>query len=209
MVDARDTDVGEILAVYTDLIESAFALNDEAFTWIAHGRGARVAAGIAAIERAKDAAGRARALGAVGFGRGGFDLRERDRFLAFVAVQRSALARALAYVEEVRPDLVPQSMVARQEVKRLRDRVRKTRPGEAIPDVSATEWWAASTVWIDRLRSFEEAMVITLYRTAEERQRSAANRVAAWSIWMAVSFLAAAASPVLIRQSARARPSVG
>ncbi|WP_373356567.1 methyl-accepting chemotaxis protein [Pseudoroseicyclus sp. CXY001] len=106
------------------------------------------------LNEAKERAGLERAMGATGLG-SGFTLALHDRFVALGALQEAYL---VAMTEELgSPELADELRASdeAQALQALRDRMNASLVGGDLGGLSAPEWFAVSTRWIDRLRAAE------------------------------------------------------
>lgn len=152
---SRDITVPELAAYYTGIIRKALTLTGMTFADVHLGSISLAGASFVALNEGKEAAGIERAMGAVGFGSGGFSQDGFRNFVSAAAKQSIALKQAELYSAEVMPGLDFASFSERKAIEDLRQLAADSMEGGDLASVSGPEWFAVSTAWIERLRSIE------------------------------------------------------
>ncbi|MGZ2258781.1 methyl-accepting chemotaxis protein [Roseobacter sp. A03A-229] len=154
-VSSLAVSVGDLTALYTSMIKDALTITDITFADIHLGSVALAGASYVALSEGKEAAGQERALGAVGFGTGGFSTEQYARFVGAAAQQRFALMQAELYSAEAVPGLDFSQFSEGTAIDDLRQIAKRSMEGGDLEGVSGPDWFAVSSEWIERLRSVE------------------------------------------------------
>ena len=154
-VTAQETTVPEMARFYTAAIRRALRLSAERYQSTRLWETVELGDAIIALSDAKEWAGLQRAAGATGLGQGAFAL---PVYRAFV--QRGAAEAGLLQVSEpvlhnfmIEVDFATE--VAPTGVSAFRDAIETAGPGADMSRFAAPDWFAASTRWIEVLRSVE------------------------------------------------------
>ncbi|MEO1024923.1 MAG: methyl-accepting chemotaxis protein [Pseudomonadota bacterium] len=167
--------VPQMAGFYTATVRSSIELSTYMYAHFEELELSRAGAGLANLTEAKEAAGLERAMGATGFGRGAFPSLVLRRFGEFGRLQRSELAQAALFTGLL-GDVQFQSGPEFEEVSRLREIVFSS-DGQELKGISATEWFTASTAWIEHLRDYESQFkdVILAHAAKLTRESQAAS----------------------------------
>lgn len=166
-VDEVGITVPEMAKYFTGTIRKAMAFAEEEL--IQHGAGEirQLAAGLVAVSEAKEAAGLQRAAGAGGLSPETIPAGAYYAFLQRQSVESGFLRFAEGALGGAAGELRLDARSAGSGIEEARSAIISAGPGGQV-DLTAPEWFAISTAWIDELRKVEEqiAGVITDRATA-------------------------------------------
>ena len=164
-VDAIDTTVPELAAVYTGIITNLLWKSEHLLIAETSGDVLRLGTGLLALAEAKEAAGLQRAYGATGLGAGSFSKPVFQAYLGKHASNQALLAIATTEFETHLPNIDFDADLKASGVLEIYNEVVVVGAETKAPDFTATEWFQRSTDWITRLRAHELAgmdMIVTL-----------------------------------------------
>ena len=118
------------------------------------------------LSDAKEWAGLQRAAGATGLGKGAFSLQDYQDFIKRGSAEAGLLQRAEPSLVEFVPDLDLTHAAQRSGVSTLRSDIVAAGPGADLSYLSAPDWFATSTRWIETLRAVELKVANILSETA-------------------------------------------
>ena len=172
-IDALDATGPQSGQYYTGVIRSLLHYLEDQMTDQHDASIAALLAGFVALAESKEAAGLQRAAGAGGLGGGVFT---PDLYRAFVergAAEDVMLSLARAELSEYLavPDLT--EVQAQTGVTAMRAAIVAAGPGGSVPDLTAPQWFAAATAWIDSLAEVEVRLMGEITRLAEEHAAQA------------------------------------
>ncbi|PTW44485.1 methyl-accepting chemotaxis protein [Rhodovulum kholense] len=188
-IDALDLTVPQLAGYYTGIIDSLLT----AATRIRTGKVASATAVLMEAQElvalAKESAGLERAMGATGLGSETFPNEVYRRFMALGARQSALLARAQTVLG--RPDFVSTIEASKpaQTIAPMRETIAALPYGGARGDLTAPQWFAASTAWIDRLRAVESDLGQEIGLLAEGNRAQAERAMVVGSIATGVGVL--------------------
>ena len=196
-VDGTLLTVPEMASWYTGTIRIAIQLKGGVILNSPNPEVVRLGAGIQALTEAKEAAGLKRASGATGLGAGTFAEPVYRGFLARDAIERSMLSLAISVFGPLTDDVDFEAARDESGVRAFRDAIIGAGVGNAPSGITAPEWFAASTAWIEFLRGVESDLSGDI--------ASIANRSVTESlIWLvAVSVLSIASIVACVKLSLR------
>jgi len=192
-VTAGAIDPDAAIAGYTGLIEATMA-PIEALTRDAQvGATARAVIAYSSILRAKEAAGLERAIGAGAFTPTGFDKNQFDRFVSFGAAQHSLIEMARRFGDAGQVANLDQFTASLPEkaVQKIRE-LAKQAALAGDTGIDPLEWFRASTVRIDAIKTLEDAFSAQLTKVVSSAASSARDRLT-WTMALVLALSAAAA----------------
>ncbi|MEM9248025.1 MAG: methyl-accepting chemotaxis protein [Pseudomonadota bacterium] len=154
-ISTLDTTVPDMAGRYTAAISQNILLQGKALSGIEISGMGKIGAGWLALTKAKEAAGLERAMGATGIGAGGFSPSIFNRFLNFGAVQTTHLEDAALFAEPVLGVVAFTSFPEFAGVDAIRTEVASGGGDISTLSITAPEWFALSTAWVERLRRVE------------------------------------------------------
>ncbi|KMW58332.1 Methyl-accepting chemotaxis protein [Candidatus Rhodobacter oscarellae] len=175
-INALTISVADMVPVYTDLITHALDISEELLVSQKDPHVVRLGAGLLALAEAKEAAGRERAVGAAGFGTGQFNMQQFRTFVGFGSVEHGLLSTAEKEFHGLIEGIDFKRDLESSGLGEFRDIVYAAGPGGAISGVTAAEWFARSTAWIENLRRDE--------LKAEEAVHKIGNGLAIWRTFL-------------------------
>ncbi|MGR3375236.1 methyl-accepting chemotaxis protein [Salipiger abyssi] len=154
-IDALRLTVPELAGYYTGIIDQLMSASSHIRIGASADRAAMLMEAVELVALAKESAGLERAMGATGLGAERFPDAVHRRFAELGARQRAFLAQAGATLN--RPGFVEElaARPAAQAVEPMRAAIAALPYGGPAPDMTASDWFAASTAWIDDLRAVE------------------------------------------------------
>lgn len=169
-VSQQSRSVAQMAKAYTGIIvglldEVASVVHDVSDVHSAHAAAAYVAA-----LNAKELAGRERAVGAAGFGKGSFTAEQHKTFLALAAKQDALFAETKSRAGGALAAALTAALegAEAQEVARLRAIGYDSITTADLRGITGPEWFAASTARIDRLKEVEDLAAAELLAAAGE-----------------------------------------
>lgn len=161
-IDALALTVPELAGYYTGIIETLMAASSRVRLGAGGDPGATLMEAAELVALAKESAGLERAMGAAGLGGTRFADPVHRRFTDLGARQRAFLTRAEAVLG--RPGFVAglTDAPAARRLEPMRQAIVALPYGGERGRLTAPAWFAASTAWIDDLRSAEAALVAEL-----------------------------------------------
>lgn len=174
-IDALNMTVPEMARWYTQEIRTSLELSenmliDQEITEII-----RIGTGFIALAEGKEAAGLQRAAGATGLGSGSFSPNVFYRFLELGAIETQSLHRVQLELGELLAGTDFKALQEQSGVASLRSRIIAEGVNAAPDGLTAPEWFARSTAWIEALREIE--LKITKEIAAQ------AQATASWAFW--------------------------
>ncbi|MCR8550794.1 methyl-accepting chemotaxis protein [Salipiger sp. P9] len=161
-IDSLRLTVPELAGFYTGIIDQLMAASRQIRLGANADRAALLMEASELVALAKESAGLERAMGATGLGATRFPDAVHQRFTELGARQRAFLARAgevlgdAAFVERLN------ARPAAQAVAPMRAAIVGLPYGGALDGLTAPDWFAASTAWIDDLRAVEAGLMADL-----------------------------------------------
>ncbi|MBY6002813.1 methyl-accepting chemotaxis protein [Salipiger bermudensis] len=154
-IDALELRVPELAGYYTGIIRQLMAASSQVRLGAGGDRGAVLMEAAELVALAKESAGLERAMGATGLGGDHFAPTVYRRFADLGAQQAAFLARAETVLGE--PGFVEelQKQQAARTVGAMRQTILSLPYGTGRDGLTAPQWFAASTAWIDDLRLVE------------------------------------------------------
>jgi methyl-accepting chemotaxis protein len=168
-VDTFEITVPEMAKRYTASIRSALGENEERLVNLGTGELTRLGAGLVALSEAKEAAGLQRAAGATGLGAGVFKPNVFNAFIQRQAIEDKLLAIALLELDGIADSIDFTAMQEEAGVLAFRTAIVSAGANAAPEGLTAPEWFARSTAWIEMLRDLELQAVDYITATAGER----------------------------------------
>ncbi len=174
--------VGDMASYYTQVINTLLTMSTSSSLGVLNGRVSEAGAAYAAVLQAKERAGLERAMGANGFGSGGFAADIYVKFVEFGAAQNTFLAVAeerggSGDVAFLRNALSGPIM---DDVDAMRAIARNSAFGGALGEVTGPQWFAASTARIDVLKTVEDRFAASLGEAARDASSSALLALVTW-----------------------------
>ena len=185
--------VPDLARSYTAIIDDALALKTDVSATNVFGELEPYARASVLMSQAKEAAGLERAAGATGLGQAIFPEAVYVNFVSLAAVQTQVMDLADA-------ELGNASIVERLTLKpsyvrltEMRQKVKDAVISGARPELAASDWFAASTDWIDEISSVERSLINEL-RDASVVAADEARQTLRQSLWIssAITVLAVA-----------------
>jgi len=178
-IDAFTLTVPELAAYYTGIIDHLLAAANRIRLGAGVDRTAQLMEAAELLSLAKESAGLERAMGATGLGAPEFPEAVHRRFTELGARQRAFLARVGGVLGD--PEFVSalRARPAAQAVEPMRDAIAALSYGGEVGDLTAPQWFAASTAWIDDLREAEAGLMAEL-----EAQTAADAASARRNLWV-------------------------
>ncbi len=165
--------VPEMATSYTSAVRTTLELQRAALSRFRLRGTEKAGAGWIALAEAKEAAGLERAMGATGLGAGSFDPPIMQNFLRLGAIQNSQLSDVELYVGDTLGGVEFMALPEFQEVAEVRSEITASGGRADAVSKSAPEWFAISTEWIERLRTFELELGTSLSAVALAQGKSA------------------------------------
>ncbi|WP_246149724.1 methyl-accepting chemotaxis protein [Tritonibacter litoralis] len=172
-VDRGAIEAREIKQAFSKAIT---ALLDESAAELLHQSNSElvnISSGVVALDLAKEAAGKQRAAGVAVFTEGGGDLKDYHDFVAYGAAEFEQLHRAQAVLSEYLPGLDLEARAVEIGLKDVIYRVDTEGPALDRPYMSAEEWFALSTEWVNYLHDVEVDMADILITKATKAKKAA------------------------------------
>ncbi|MEM6546755.1 MAG: nitrate- and nitrite sensing domain-containing protein [Pseudomonadota bacterium] len=187
-VDAFTVTVPDLARFYTGAINDLLSMADDPMLTGAYSDLARQNMLYANILLAKELAGLERAAGAVGFGRGAFDIDTYAWFSSLRERQKLLLDRvdALANEQERAALTAALNNPAVTRLADLRSLARKSIATGEVDGVTGPEWFDASTAYLDELRTLEQTMAAFIRSGA----LGAAEDAKTWALTVLVAAVA-------------------
>jgi methyl-accepting chemotaxis protein len=189
-VDALALGVPEMAVWYTSAIRAALTTAEQAFLGLENAETAQLGAGFTALTEAKEAAGLQRATGASGLGAGSFSAPLFRNFIALGAVE----AKLLNLAELELGDLIAEGALAgvRQStgISSLREAITDSGGVTTILDLTAQDWFATSTAWIEALYEIETQVLGAMTAIATQMRSDAIVSLALTSTLVLAALLA-------------------
>lgn len=159
----------------------------------------RVAVKVASLEAllaAKEFSGIERAIGSGGFAAGGFDYQRVRQLERLITRQNDNLARFRTFAEDgFRADVdAIAELDATADLKRMREVAFSSFNSGDIQDVTASDFFGATTVRIDAFKDVEDRLVTAIADTANEIARSSLFLVVALALGVLIAAAASAGS---------------
>ena len=174
-VSERSTSVPDLVSYYTGLIDELIVVtqrvlrraDDPALTDLASAYGSLIVV--------KERAGLERAMGAVGFGKGGFTHQDIARFSEYAGAERDLRkAVKIAHTTEVATTLKNLlSSAEHAELLRLRQIALRSLESGDMQGVEGKTWFATASAWIDRIKAAEDDLRPAMLETIEGLRASA------------------------------------
>ena len=174
-IDADDVAVPAMAAVYTDAIHHLIVAIEGINDYAPSGDMAAYSEAYIAMIHAKEAAGRERAAGAVGFGSGEFPPAVYASMLTLQGMQLTDFALFGSLATEHANDELNALLASDVEatVADMRETARMQPFGGDVSGISAGDWFAASTARIDGLRAVEDVIFDDIIQLASSTASSA------------------------------------
>ncbi|WGW04969.1 methyl-accepting chemotaxis protein [Tropicibacter oceani] len=210
-IDGLAMTVPELAGYYTGIINALIEVSTRVRTGRAMDRTAILMEAQQYLSLAKEAAGLERAMGATGLGSDSFAPQVHQRFVALSARQGAYLARAQAvlgqpgFAEDIRATRAAQTAQA------MRDTIHALPYGGALGDLTAPQWFAASTAWIDQLRAVESGLGAQLIAVTDAARAEAQGTMLRQSVIVLVGCLFGLGLAVVLveRLTTRLRKLIG
>lgn len=175
-IDALRMTVPELAKIYTGLIVAVLDKSETLLLGETSGDVLRIGSALAALGRAKEAAGLQRAIGAAGLGAGVFVTGTYEAYIQKHAENQTLLSRAAAELQPFLPDLGLEADLAKSGVLEVYSAVVTAGPGAVAPKIPASDWFARSTDWINSIRATElQAMKAMVTAAKTQLQASTLN----------------------------------
>ncbi|WP_136440016.1 methyl-accepting chemotaxis protein [Pacificoceanicola onchidii] len=172
-IDAFETTVPKLAGYYTGIINALISVSTHARTTPSVESVNTLLEAQQYVSLAKEAAGLERAMGATGLGSEAFPDAIHKRYTSLAARQMGFLARAEAVLKRdgFQADLM--STGAAQTADSMRQTILSLPYGGDVGSLTAPEWFAASTAWIDALREVDIALGQEIAGAAAQAEASA------------------------------------
>ncbi len=188
-VESRSAARPELVAQYTALVRRTLDLSKTLILSKTNPEFTRLGAGLVDLTEAKEAAGLQRAAGASGLGGGIFDAETYRAFVARGAVEASYLKAATLELGAALGGLDFDRDRAESGVTEVQQAILAAGAGVPVSIVTAPEWFARSTRWIETLRDVEERAFEEMGGIAAAAAGSAATLLAYTIAVSALAFL--------------------
>ena len=176
-VSDQGATVPEMAGVFTAAIRAALSVNMQALSEVQIAEVGRAGAGWISLSEAKESAGLERAMGAVGFGSGQFPPNIQRRYDQLGAMQDAQLSKAELFLRSMLGEINFKGFAEYKAVEAMRAIVDEANGGPELGGVTAPDWFATSTAWIESLRTVEITLGENAVAMAEAEARSADLRV--------------------------------
>ncbi|MEM6824572.1 MAG: methyl-accepting chemotaxis protein [Pseudomonadota bacterium] len=190
LVSDQQAAIPEMAEVYTDAIRHALTANVVSLGNIQIAAVSRIGIGWISLAEAKEAAGRERATGVVGFDAGRFEPDVLKQYKEFGAVQKTNLEKTHWFLEGTSLDADYESFAEFQAVDALRKVVAEASGETDLAGVTASDWFSVSTAWIDRLRATEVDLGNAAVSMAANKAQAATRDVIIYGAISALALLA-------------------
>ncbi|MEM1274814.1 MAG: nitrate- and nitrite sensing domain-containing protein [Pseudomonadota bacterium] len=189
-IDGLSATVPELAGYYTTAIDELLIVGALSTQYVANRDLLTFAVAAVHVAAAKEAAGLERAMGATGLGRGTFDVPLFSRATALIARQDLAL-------QIVGEELADDGYFARLQlhqsyldVQAMRDQIVASMQGGSLAGLTAGDWFATSTAWVDHLREIELGMIDQGTQLALQQRQAADAALRQHAIFAVVILLA-------------------
>ena len=186
-VDDQALTVPQMAGWYTGNINAALALSNDALLLSLEPEILRLGNGWAALAQAKESAGLQRAAGATGLGAGAFSPKVFNGFVSLGAIERKSLGTAMSLLDEIITQELLDDGIQRSDVGAFRTAIIDAGVNAAPEGLTAPDWFASSTAWIDGLREIE----LTIASLVSARAESISTAALVWLVISASTTVAA------------------
>lgn len=200
LISSKNTNVPDLAAFYTQAVRSALAMNNQTLSQLESLGLARGGAGLIQLSSAKEAAGLERAMGATGFGRGAFAPDIYARFVHYGELQQMLLRHGALFADVLGANVDFLVSSENSAADRFRETVRVS-AGNEVRGVSAVDWFATSTAWVERLRDYETAFEQALHASAEAELLTARNRLMGFVVTSVICLLVSLVGGMFVLRS--------
>lgn len=197
-IDAQRITVPELASFYTGVIVDLISFSDDPLRLGLTGQVATLDMMYGAVLMAKEYAGRERAVGAAGFGAGGFTL---DGFIAFnglQARQQLLFDQVLRHADPALKAAVETAFAspAARRIEALRALAEETLAGGDLGEIDGPAWFVASTAWLAEIKQIEAILAAEILRLSGEKAAqaelyAALEAAAAFGVLLLCGFLGA------------------
>ncbi|MEM9317525.1 MAG: nitrate- and nitrite sensing domain-containing protein [Pseudomonadota bacterium] len=192
-IDGITTTVPELAQYYTYVIDEFLTVIGLSTEYVQDRQMLTLALAAVHVSLAKESAGLERAMGATGLGQGAFSVSVFNRFSELNGRQDLALQIA---GEELADDEFVERLHAHPTfvaVQAMRDQIIESVSGGTLDGLTAADWFATSTDWVDHLRDIEVGFTEEAARLALQLEAESFAALQQHTIFAVVSVLLVAA----------------
>jgi len=176
-VDGLEVTVPVVLASYSETVRGFLRASTEVVKSVGDGRVSVDLITLQAVMEAKENAGQERATGNALVSSGTVEPARYRAFVEALARENDRLAEFVAFAEGQEDAAIKRLAEApsREVVDRLRTRLVGSIETGSLGGLTSSEWWSATTAWIDTLKSVEDDLNRDIARDAEAAAAQAAH----------------------------------